>query len=129
MDEIIVICIVVAAVIIGFLFFPLAKSKGWIKKDNIDGMKRANEIISLILAIIQLDNKTRDRATLILDISNMVADFALQTTETDDKSELKEIALHTVGEALKRVGILPNEAEQRLIEIVIEEGLKLKLKE
>lgn len=129
MDEIIVICIVVAAVIIGFLFFPLAKSKGWIKKDNIDGMKRANEIISLILAIIQLDNKTRDRATLILDISNMVADFALQTTETDDKSELKEIALHTVDEALKRVGILPNEAEQRLIEIVIEEGLKLKLKE
>lgn len=128
MDEIIVISIVVTAVIIGFLFFPFAKSKGWIKKDNIDGMKRANEIISLILAIIQLDNKTRDRATLILDISNMVADFALQTTETDDKSKLKEVALRTVDEALKRVGILPNEAEQRLIEIVIEEGLKLKSK-
>jgi hypothetical protein len=122
MDTIYIISIVLVGVIGGSYLIGYLMEKGIIKNGFSQNLIDSAKLAEIILEVVPIPDETREKSKRILDIASTVSDY-IYSLENDvvDKSKL---SLDVVNEILIKLGITPDENEEKMIKYVVEESLK-----
>lgn len=128
MNTFYVICgIVVVVLVLGFIILPIAKAKGWINKlialKLAKGVNTSIDIVQAIIKAAELKNVKIGAVNAVLDLADIATDFVVELIDADTTAQKIDIARKVTDQVLKEIGITPTEAQQRLITIVIEQGV------
>jgi hypothetical protein len=107
---------------LGFLISYLRK-KQIIDHDDVNLSRRIIEIVELIFVVISKDEKFKNKGTFALDLAKVVVDYI--DNILDDDVDKKEVSLDVIWKLLEKFEITPTEEQWQLIEIIVDEGLKL----
>lgn len=101
---------------------------GYLKKKNIidenigDDITNAIVLAKLIMEVLPLEKKSKDKATFILEVSDEVANY-IHFLERNDIDKEK-LTLETTLNILEKFNVTPTDSEKQLMTITVQEALK-----
>lgn len=125
MDAIYTIGIIIFGAVAIYFSVLCFKQKGKITEELVETVKSSSdkviEIAKSFLEIIDLNPEVERSLANILDIADSVVDYAIDLVDGDDKTQA---SVEIVNEVLGKIGINPNNKEQKMIQIVVEESIR-----
>lgn len=115
----------VLLIIAGFFVIPFLKKKGLLSSQNISSVLNLINIEHLVIDILPLADKYKDKANFVLDVANEAVDYvntyANGTLSKDDKITL---SLKMIDSICEKYGVKPSIQEIKLIEIIVKQGIE-----
>lgn len=126
MDQNLVIALcVVAVVAVLSVVLVIAKKKN-INVDKLtDGVEKSLEFLKLALQIIDVKGLDQTKSTFVLDVADIIVDFVSTLNHAKSDADKRTISLKYIDAVLEHFGVKPSKSEQKLIEIIVDEALKI----
>lgn len=120
--------VVVAVLLLGFGLLPVTKAKGWINKlfalKVAKGVDNSIDIVHAIIKAAELNNIKFGTVNTALDLADVTTDFIVDLIDAEATEDKINLTLNVVDQVLKEVGIIPTDAQRRLINIIVEQGVE-----
>lgn len=123
MNDLTIYSILLGAVLLGLVGVTYLSRKGILNISSIFTMKKILYITQCVLDGLKLDKETRDKSKVFLDVADSAIDYVNEILQSETTETKRVAALKVVEKTLKELGIIPTPSEQKLIEIVIDEGI------
>lgn len=111
-----------------YLFYRYAKTKGWATKsavERVDGIvDDVIEVADAILDVLDKKNVAVNSLTKVLDVADIVTDYVVKLEKADNADVQYNLSLASIQEVLTKLNIEVSESQQRLINIVVEQGIE-----
>lgn len=129
MNTFYVICtVVVVVMLLGFVLLPVAKAKGWINKlfalKIAKGVDTSIDVVQAIIKAAELKKVNFGAINAVFDLADITTDFIVDLIDSEASEEKINLTLNVVDKVLKEIGITPTDAQQRMIKIVVEQGVE-----
>lgn len=126
MTDLYVIAGVLVLIVGGFYLIPFLKSKGVLNNKNKEQIFDALNVAEIVLAVLPIADKYKEKATFVNDIAKEVIVYVHEyANEALTDAEKKELSIEVTNRLLEEFGVNPTEEEMKLINIIIENGLKI----
>jgi len=120
LETIIMIAVPVIVVVIGWLFYSIAKEKGWIKQKNIEDAELTVRFLKLLMDKILKDGEVKQNITLIYNTIIDALEYVKNVMTIDDVEQRKEVAFLVSKAKLEEFGIVLNEEEESAVRFIID---------
>ncbi|ASA22791.1 hypothetical protein [Paenibacillus donghaensis] len=126
MNDIYIIGGAVLLVMTGFFVIPWLQKKGVLTSKNIETILSLSNIERLVIDILPIADQYKNKANFVLDVADEVVDYVNTyvngTLSKDDKIALSSKIVVSICE---KYGVKPSNQEMNLIEIIIEQGIRI----
>lgn len=112
-----IIGVIGAAILVRFLF-----KKAVLRKEVFENIDSTLEIAELIVDIVDIDEKMKNRSRFVLDLADTISEFA--NTYSFGVEDKEELALRLLDELAAKFDLELDETELKLAKIIISESLK-----
>lgn len=116
---------VVVGVAAIYLLYRYAKNKGYTSFEHVDGIvDDVIEVADAVLDVLNKNNVAVNSVTKILDVADIVTDYVVKLEKADNADIQYNLSLASIQEVLAKLNIEVSESQQRLINIVVEQGIE-----
>ncbi|MCG7406368.1 hypothetical protein MH117_02990 [Paenibacillus sp. ACRRX] len=123
MSDYFIILIVVICTSASLILFPKLFRNGIINKERVDHAKVIFGIVNIVLQLIHMQPKAKERAVLMSDIANLITEFVTDLVAHNGEIQ-KGIALQASKDVLMKLDVQLSGEEERWLELIIEECLR-----
>ncbi|MFB5759124.1 hypothetical protein [Paenibacillus medicaginis] len=107
-----------------FFLIPFLKMKGIKVEEVADQILDSIEIADLVLAVLPIAEKHKNKASVVSDVAKhvikYVEDFSNDTLTQEAKEKLSK---ELIDKVLAELKIVPTNAQRKLIEVLVKNGL------
>src|SRR5690606_5442413 len=123
-ETIIMVAVALGLVGVGMILVPYSKKRGWLKDSNI---KTTEQMLMLLKAITNknLNGENKERILMIYDSIIEALKFVQKIASIVDPKEKKELIYNRTVYELIKYGIVVDEDDQIIIEILIDNCVDL----
>ncbi|MDK8179398.1 hypothetical protein [Paenibacillus sp. UMB4589-SE434] len=123
MSDYFILLIVVICTSASLILFPKLFRKGILNQERIDHAKVIFGIVNIVLQLIHMQPKAKERAVLMSDIANLITEFVTDLVAHNGEIQ-KGIALQASKDVLMKLDVQLSGEEERWLELIIEECLR-----
>lgn len=124
MNDLYIIFIVLAAIVAGLFVVPVLKKKNIIKEGTVEDIHDTFDFVRLLLDVINVKGLDKKKATFVLDVADLAAEYVGELYQADNKADKMAISLETTERILEKYGVKPSIQEQELIKIIVEQSIE-----
>jgi hypothetical protein len=112
-------------IVAGFFIIPWIQKKGWITSKQIEQIMSLSNIERLVMEILPIANKYKDKANFALNVADEVIDYVnTYAIGTLTKADKMTISLEVIETICEEFGVNLSIQEVELIGIIIEQGIE-----
>ncbi|WP_431785762.1 hypothetical protein [Paenibacillus lactis] len=124
MNDLYIIFIVLAAIVAGLFVVPVLKKKNIVKEGTVEDIHDTFDFVRLLLDVINVKGLDKKKATFVLDVADLAAEYVGELYQADNKADKMAISLETTERILEKYGVKPSIQEQELIKIIVEQSIE-----
>ncbi|QDH19559.1 hypothetical protein [Saccharibacillus brassicae] len=126
MDQNLVIALCVVTVVTVLSVMLVVAKKKNINIDKLtDGVEKLLEFLKLVIQVVEVRGLDRTKSNFVLDVADLIVDFVSTVNHVKSDVDKRIISLRYIDEILANFGVKPSKSEQKLIEIIVNEALKI----
>ncbi|WP_342421922.1 hypothetical protein [Paenibacillus sp. FSL E2-0178] len=125
MNDLYIITGTTLLIVAGFFIIPWLQRKGLLTSKQIEQIMSLSNIERLVMEILPIANKYKDKANFVLNVADEVIDYVnTYAIGTLTKADKMTISLEVIESICEEFGVNLSIQEVELIGIIIEQGIE-----
>ncbi|MEK4006310.1 hypothetical protein [Paenibacillus sp. FSL H3-0333] len=125
MNDLYIIVGTTLLIVAGFFIVPWLQRKGLLTSKQIEQIMSLSNIERLVVDILPIADKYKDKANFVLNVANEVIDYVnTYANGTLSKADKMALSLKLINETCAKFNVEIKGNEQKLIKIIIELGIE-----
>lgn len=124
MNDLYIIFIVLAAVVVGLFVVPVLKKRNIINDKTMEQVSDTFDFVRLVLDVINVKGLDKNKSSFVLDVADLAAEHVGKLYQANSKEEKMSLSLEITDNILKKMDVTPSESELELIKIIVEQSIE-----